>query len=160
MGNKDRRRLTGVNNTRVWEKRRGGRIRIPFFLYAPVIQGPSSLSPSPASPPLTHMPPGRLYSHHPILSSGEKFNLCIFIVVAHTSPVPHESFISLSLSLLPSHHICNHGFIQLPRWGMMMRKHEATSRDLPCWAVCDLARGWMKTACMEEGWSCIHIYAT
>ncbi|CAB1453571.1 unnamed protein product [Pleuronectes platessa] len=48
---------------------------------------------------LAHTAPGCLYSHHPTLSPGEKFNLCIFIVAAHTSPVPHESFISLFLSL-------------------------------------------------------------
>lgn len=128
MGNKDRRRLKGVNNAGGWEKERNSGMRTPAikpFFFPPHIQGLSSLpdspSPSPASPPLTHAPPGCLYSHHPTLSPGEKFNLCIFIVVAHTNPAPHESFISLSLflscplSLLASRHICIRGWIQLPR---------------------------------------------
>ena len=139
MGNKDRRRLKRVNNTTGWEKKGSAEIRIPainpVLFIPPHIQRlfplPDSPSPSPASPPLTHVPPGCLYSHHPALSPGEKFNLCIFIVVAHTNPAPHESFISLSpslslslspslslslsLSLLASRHICIRGWIQLPR---------------------------------------------
>lgn len=73
-------------------------------------------------PPHTHTPPGCLYSHHPTLSPGEKFNLCIFIVAAYTVPLPHESFISLwPPSLSPPCHTYNRGWLQLPRWGMMMR---------------------------------------
>lgn len=76
----------------------------PFFFFPPHIQGLSSLtdSPSPSSTPLTQAPAGCLYSHHPTRSPGEKFSLCIFIVVAHTNTVPHESFISLSFSLVPT----------------------------------------------------------
>lgn len=64
--------------------------------YPGAIFTPDSPIPSPT------LSPGCLCSHHPILSPGEKFNLCIFIVVAHTNPTPHESFISRSLSLSSS----------------------------------------------------------
>lgn len=98
--------IKGVNNTRGWWKNRNSGITIPtispFFFFPPHIQGLSSFtdSPSPSSTPLTQAPAGCLYSHHPTRSPGEKFSLCIFIVVAHTNTVPHESFISLSFSLV------------------------------------------------------------
>lgn len=63
---------------------RNSRIRIPvisLFFFSPHVLQLSPLlvhSPASSSSPM-HL---RAASHHPTLSRGEKFNLCIFIVVA------------------------------------------------------------------------------
>ena len=158
------------------EKERNSGTRIPginpfFFFFLPHIQELSSLpdspSPQPASPPSPTCLQAvfTLITPPSILEKSSVFAFSLWLPTPCASWKFHllfslALFLSCPLSLLASRHICIHGWIQLPRWGMMMRKCEATSRDLPCWAVHGSARGWMKTVCMEEDWSCLHINAT
>lgn len=125
MGNKDEIKV-GKENKKGNSGITSPVINSVFFLH--LIQGLSSLPDTPSPPhlpffPLTRMPPGCHYSHHP--QSWRKVHLWIFIVLAHTRPACHESFISsvsFSPSLPLSCRVCIHGWMRLPRWGIMMRK--------------------------------------